>query len=237
MDSMSQRGAMVLLPEAPDWQHIELVHDGVVEESNAELQIEYALPEHFMWRFSYLGPDMATMGLDVEGMDDAWCHARAKSGAIKDLTALAEWRPALAWYWLIVAEDFGHDTDTTIDDLENSTSLHYDHDAWNWVLLDLIEAYCNGDVVERNLHRAAAHLETYLESGPIDELEALLERLDDQATELVESKIGKAPFRRIRHQLRRLERLHALNAPAVILQNEAQSLEDEVVKARTLLSS
>lgn len=97
MDSISQRGAVVFAPDAQDWQTIELFHEGSLGEHNAELKEEYALPEYFLWRFNYLGSDMATPGLDVEDMNDAWCLARAKSGDIKDLTALAEWRPALAW--------------------------------------------------------------------------------------------------------------------------------------------
>lgn len=100
-----------------------------------------------------------------------------------------------------------------------------------------MRGYSSGSVLERDLDQVSAHLTEYLDHGGcVDEIEALLEELPDDARGVVERRIGSKPFRRVWRSLERLEALSDINAPLIILRNEFEALESEVeVMRRSLL--
>ncbi len=169
------------------------------------------------------------MQLAREGQLDALVGLRRDDGA----------NDGDVYKWLCAAADFGHDAVDAMSDFLEWSSLRYDDDGYvqaaaHW---ELARAYLLGEELEVSLELASKHLEHFIDTFTLEDLEdgscipgdadEVRARLEGEALAILQRALTPNPYREARRRLERFQRLKEIGSvPKVILQNEAKLLMD-----------
>lgn len=179
---------------------------------------------------------------------DADLLGLARDGAVDALFAYAATDAYAAYFWLLVAQDFGHpEAADRLGDIEECyDDFKYDDDGGERVSLHwaLGEAYLRGARgLEPNVVRGIEHLAEYLDAADpgVDApgaLRDLAASLSADARSAIEACIDAQPFRAARRRVDRAQRFYELlregaQIPSVIVEAELEGL---VADAQTVVA-
>ena len=182
-------------------------------------------------------------------MEDDQLAELARAADLDALYAHSAAHPQSAYTWLLYALDLGHDdAEDVIADVEEHRDAFRHDDGFVVACAhrDLARAYLHAQHgVPHDFERAGEHLDVFLlyTFGSLendDEVRAqtiaeLAVGLNESVAAKLRAFAGKLPFRLVKHRVDRIERLHELRAPAVIVQNEVKQLRASVDAVERLI--
>lgn len=173
-------------------------------------------------------------------MTDAELAELARSGELDALAAHAAIDPHAAYKWLLYADDLGREEagDRLSDLDEHYDVFHYDEGyVVGTVHLALTGEYLRGTHVEPDFALACKHLDEFFfgtfcvqddESVRRDAVDELARDVDEPTRAHLHAFVDRLPFRVIGYRVGRVQRLHELRAPKVIVDNELELLRQSV---------
>ena len=167
-----------------------------------------------------------------------------RAGHVPALFDHARVDPRAAYFWLLVAHDFGHrEAGERIGDIEECYDVFkYDDDGLerSQIHQQLGEAYLRGThSLDVDVEHGIEHLEEYLNGAGagtlegVEKLRALAAELEGFARQAVETCLEVQPFRAVQRRVDRLRRLYELDKasaqiPEVVITAEVESLRAEM---------